>query len=303
MRSGVWRLVSGVLASCVLGACETPGLYSKAPPTVVFLSDFGTKDDSVALCKGVMWSIAPNLRVVDLTHDVEPYDVRAAARLIAGAAPYYPAGTVFVAVVDPGVGSARKPIAALSKKGKLYVGPDNGIFSRVLEEEGLVEAREITNKQYMREGSPSYTFHGRDIFSPAAAYLADHALFDQIGPALASLVPGPAAPKPRLENGALLGAVDFIEEPYGNIITDIPAALVDQAGISPGKGLTVAVGEGASARPYAMPFAHTFSDVKPGEVVAMISSRGLLTFAVNQGSFAKEFGTKPGQRVKVGLGK
>lgn len=288
-----------LLAGLGLAACETPGVLAKAPPTVVFLSDFGMKDDSVALCKGVMWSIAPQLRIVDLTHEVPPYDVRAAARLIAGTAPYYPPGTVFVAVVDPGVGSSRKAVAALSKRGKIYVGPDNGVFSRVLEAEGLLEAREITNPQYRRPGTRSHTFHGRDVFTPAAAYLADHAPFEAVGPVLAALVPGPAAPKPRLESGALLGAVDFIEEPYGNAITDIPESLVEQAGLRPGATVAAALGAGPALRRVTVPFARTFSDVEPGRPVALISSRGFLSFAVNQGSFAKELGAAPGQSVQV----
>lgn len=280
-------------------ACETPGVYLKAPPTVVFLTDFGLKDDSVALCKGVMWSIAPNLRIVDLSHEVPPYDVRTAGRLVAGAAPYYPAGTVFVAVVDPGVGGARKPVAVRSKKGRIYVGPDNGLFTQVLEAEGLAEAREIANPSYLRAGRPSHTFHGRDVFSPAAAYLADHAPFEEVGPALPALVEGPASPRPRREGGSLTGRVDFVEAPYGNVVTDIPAALADEAGLGPGGSLDVQVGEGDAERRYLVPFANTFGDVKPGEVVALISSRGFLTFAINQGDFARELGVQPGQRVRI----
>lgn len=297
---GVRGLLFVVVVCGLLTGCETPSFYQKQPPTVVFLSDFGTKDDSVALCKGVMYTITPGLRVVDLTHDVPPYDIRTAGRLVAGAAPYYPKGTVFVAVVDPGVGSARKAIAALSKQGKFFVGPDNGLFTRVLQDEGLQEAREITNTEYWRKGATSHTFHGRDIFTPAAAYLADNAPFEEIGPVVATLEPGPGSEKPRLESGKLVGAVDFIEAPYGNVITDIPAALVETAGLTPAATTQVSVVIG-EARPYSMPFAHTFSDVKPGELVALISSRGMLSFSINQGDFAKEFGAKAGQRVTVGL--
>lgn len=286
------------LAALLLAGCATPGLYLQPPPTVVFLTDFGVKDDSVALCKGVMWSVAPQLRIVDLSHEVPPYDVRAAGRLIAGAASYYPAGTVFVAVVDPGVGSARKAIAALSKSGRLYVGPDNGLFAQVLAEEGLAEAREISNPMYMRPGRPSFTFHGRDIFAPAGAFLADHAPFDQIGPVV-TLVPGEAVPPPRLEAGTLSGRVEFIETPYGNVITNIPAALAEPAGFAPGVELSVALGPAGGEKEYRMPFRGTFSDVGVGEPVALWSSRGFLTFAINQGSFAAEFAVEPGRAVRV----
>src|SRR5262245_28116759 len=118
-------------------------------PTIVFMTDFGIVDDSVALCKGVMLSIEPDLRIVDLTHEVTPYSIQDGSRFLAGAAPYFPTATVFVAVIDPGVGSTRKPIVAKSKRGQFFVLPDNGLLTLIEATDGIEEVREITNTQWM----------------------------------------------------------------------------------------------------------------------------------------------------------
>ena len=140
----------------------------KAPPTVVFMTDFGVVDDSVALCKGVMYSIAPELRIVDLTHQVTPFSILDGARFLYGATPYFPAGTVFVVVIDPTVGSTRKAVVAKSKRGQYFVLPDNGLMTLVQDRDGLESARVITNRDWMIGSALSSTFHGRDIFSRSA---------------------------------------------------------------------------------------------------------------------------------------
>jgi len=140
-------------------------------PTIVFMTDFGTLDDSVAICKGVMYSIAPDVRIVDLTHQVTPFSILDGARFLYGATSYYPSGTIFVVVVDPTVGSTRKAIVAKSKRGHYFVLPDNGLMTLVQDRDGLEGAREITNPNWMIGSALSSTFHGRDIFSPAGAHL------------------------------------------------------------------------------------------------------------------------------------
>src|SRR5512143_59601 len=142
------------------------------PPTVVFLSDFGTRDDAVAICKGVMLEIEPSLRLIDLTHEVTPFSIRDGARLLADTADHYPSGTVFVAVIDPGVGSERKAMIARTKRGQTFVLPDNGLVTLVADRQGLIGAREIANPRWMRPSGRSSTFHGRDVFAPAAAHAA-----------------------------------------------------------------------------------------------------------------------------------
>src|ERR1017187_3053485 len=158
------------------------------PPTVVFMTDFGVADDSVALCKGVMYGIAPHLRIVDLTHQVNAFSIRDGARFLFGATPYFPAGTVFVAVVDPGVGSSRRAVVAKSKRGQFFVLPDNGLMTMVEDHDGIEGIREITNPDWMVGAKISSTFHGRDIFSPVGAHIARGDDWTQVGPVVKELV-------------------------------------------------------------------------------------------------------------------
>jgi S-adenosyl-L-methionine hydrolase (adenosine-forming) len=144
----------------------------KYPPTIVFMTDFGMVDDSVALCKGVMYSVMPDVRVVDLTHEVTPFAIADGARFLFGTTPYFPARTVFVVVIDPTVGSTRKAIVARSKRGQYFVLPDNGLLTLVEQRDGIEAVREITNTEWMIGTKLSSTFHGRDIFSPVGAHVA-----------------------------------------------------------------------------------------------------------------------------------
>jgi hypothetical protein len=265
----------------------------REPSPVLFLTDFGVKDGAVAVCKGVMWSIEPRLRVVDLTHEVPPFDIETAAEVLEQALPFYPAGTVAVAVVDPGVGSERKAAAILTKKGHLLVGPDNGIFTLVLDAEGLDRAVELRNQRYFRPAETSFTFHGRDIFSPVAAHLAAGTPLDSLGPAL---VPVRLDLRPaRIVANRIEGTVRYIEDPYGNVVTNIPAALLDSAKFHVGDSLSVKIG----ARTFRLLWGNTFSDVPRGQPLAVMQSRGLLSFSINQGDFAKKFSVKRKDSVTV----
>src|ERR1700730_14101565 len=160
-----------------------------AQPTIVFMTDFGTANDAVAICRAVIFGIAPpDVRLTDITHQVTPFQMEEAARFLVGVTPYYPAGTIFLVVVDPGVGTARKAVIVKSKKGQYFVLPDNGIITPVIERDGLESAREITNRSWMITEAISSTFHGRDIFSPTAAHLAAGWDFNQAGPEVDQLV-------------------------------------------------------------------------------------------------------------------
>jgi S-adenosylmethionine hydrolase len=256
------------------------------PPTVVFLTDFGTQDGAVAVCKGVMWNVDPRLRIVDLTHEIPPYDIETAGEVIEQAIPFYPSGTVFVAVVDPGVGTARKPIAVKTRNGHFLVGPDNGMFTRVMADEGVERAVELRNDAYFRVSATSSTFHGRDIFSPVAAHLAIGTPLDSLGPPIVPMQLD--LPRASFSKGAVRGTVRYIEDPYGNVVTDIPRALMDSAGFRLGDTLTVRIG----ARTLRMPWKNTFGDVAVGRTLAVIHSRGVLSFSVNQGNFADKYATQ-----------
>ena len=265
----------------------------RAPATILFLTDFGVKDGAVAVCKGVMLGIEPRLRIVDVTHEVPPYDVESAAEVLEQTLPFYPPGTVTVAVVDPGVGSVRKSIAILTKKGHLLVGPDNGIFTLVLQSEGFDRAVELRDTRFFRTAEKSSTFHGRDVFSPVGAHLASWTPIDSLGP---SVVPVRLNLQlARRSAAGVAGSVRYIEDPYGNVVTNIPAALLDSAGLHVGDSLDVRLG----ARPMRLPWRATFSDVPNGKALAVMHSRGLLSFSINQGDFATKYGVKRGDPVSV----
>src|ERR1700730_186548 len=168
-----------VAVSAPLCAAESAQKY---PPTIVFMTDFGVVDDAVAICRGVMYSVMPSVGIVDLTHQVTPFSILDGARFLYGATPHFPAGTVFVVVVDPGVGSTRKAIVARSKRGQYFVLPDNGLLTLGEQRDGIERAREIINPACMIGSKLSSTFHGRDIFSPVGAHLVRSDDWTSVGP-------------------------------------------------------------------------------------------------------------------------
>lgn len=265
-------------------------------PTIVFMTDFGIVDDSVAICKGVMYSLASDLRIVDLTHEVTPFSILDGARFLYGATPYYPAGTVFVVVVDPGVGSTRKAIVVKSKRGQYFVLPDNGLMTLVADRDGLEAAREITNPAWMIGKALSSTFHGRDIFSPTGAHLARGDDWAQVGPELevGKLVRLNVSAA-HLDSRELTGEVIATDGPYGNLVTNINGEDFLKLGYVNGQIVAVSIG-GKSRK---IRFVKTFSDVPLGEPLLYIDSRGRLAVAINQGNFAAVYGVKPPQSIVI----
>jgi S-adenosyl-L-methionine hydrolase (adenosine-forming) len=269
---------------------------AKAPPTIVFMTDFGTVDDSVAICRGVMYSIAPDLRIVDLTHQVTPFSILDGARFLYGATPYYPAGTVFVVVVDPTVGSARKAVVAKSKRGQFFVLPDNGLMTLVEDRDGIEGVHEITNPTFMIGSKLSSTFHGRDIFSPVGAHLARGDNWTQVGPEMAvrELVRLDLQPA-KLDEGGLRGEVIATDGPFGNLVTNISGEDFLKLGYEHGQDVRVTIGKTEMT----MPFVRTFSDVALNKPLLYIDSRGHLGLAVNQGSFAETYKIRPPQPIFI----
>ena len=267
---------------------------SSPPPTVVFMTDFGIVDDSVALCKGVMYGITPNLRIVDLTHQVTPFSIADGARFLFGATPYFPAGTVFVVVVDPGVGSSRKAIVAKSKRGQFFVLPDNGLMTLVEDRDGIEAAREITNPDWMIGAKISSTFHGRDIFSPVGAHIARGDDWSKVGPEMPKLVRLNLA-APKLDDKGLTGEVIAIDGPFGNLITNISAEAFEKLGYERGEKLKATI----AGHEIEMPFVKTFSDVGLKQPLLFIDSRGRASFALNQASFAAEYKIEPPQPILI----
>ncbi|MBZ5571530.1 MAG: S-adenosyl-l-methionine hydroxide adenosyltransferase family protein [Acidobacteriia bacterium] len=285
-------LVLGVAAPVIAAAHDAPS----PRPTIVFMTDFGVVDDSVAICKGVMYSIVPDLRIVDLTHQVTPFSILDGARFLYGATPYYPAGTVFVVVIDPGVGSTRRAVVVKSKRGQYFVLPDNGLMTLVQDRDGLEAAREITNPAWMIGAALSSTFHGRDIFSPAGAHLARGDDWTQVGPAVEvdKLVRLDLAPA-KLDAHGLSGEVIATDGPFGNLVTNISGDDFLKLGYAREQTVPVTIGK----KSMTLPFVRTFSDVPLKKPLVYIDSRGRLGFAVNQGSFSAIYGIKPPQPVVI----
>ena len=281
-----------LLALAAAAACA-PERAPREVATILFVTDFGVRDGAVAACKGVMWSIAPTARVVDLSHEIRPYDIESAGEVLEQVLPFYPTGTVAVAVVDPGVGSERKAVAILTRQGHVLVGPDNGLFTLVMQAEGVERAVELRERRYFRVASTSSTFHGRDIFAPVAAHLAVGTPLDSLGP---PIVPVQLAIRSaRIADNRIVGTVRYIEDPYGNVVTDISAALLDSLPAEVGDSLEVRIG----SRTLRLPWHNTFSDVARGHALAVMHSRGLLSFSINQGDFASRFGVKRKDSVSV----
>jgi S-adenosylmethionine hydrolase len=277
--------------SLMLIACSKPepaprgqgadGQRAGSRPLVVFMTDFGTANDAVAICKAVMLGIAPDIRIMDITHQVTPFSIEEGSRFLAGVTPYYPAGTVFVGVIDPGVGTNRKAVVVKSKKGQYFVVPDNGLVSPVIERDGLDSAREITNTSWMIGNAISSTFHGRDIFSPVGAHLAagwDYAL---VGPEVQQLVR--LTPKTAsVTDKGIEGEVIALDDPFGSLITDIPGEDFKNLGYKVGDRVTMLLNK----KPFTAPFTKTFMDVPVGDPLLYVDSRGRVGLALNERNFS-----------------
>ena len=283
-----------------LGACSrqavgpTSAQAASSRPVIAFMTDFGTANDAVAICRAVIYGIAPDIRMTDITHQVTPYSIEEASRFLYGVTPYYPAGTVFLVVVDPGVGTSRKAIAVKSKKGQYFILPDNGVITPVLDRDGLDTAREITNQHWMIQGPLSSTFHGRDIFSPAAAHLAAGWEFDLVGPPVHQLV-RLSAKAPVISAKGIEGDVIGLDDPFGSLITNISGEDFRQLGYNPGDKVSVQINK----KVVALPYAKTFMDVPVGEPLLYIDSRGRVGIAVNQGNYSRKFNIAPPEKLFI----
>jgi S-adenosylmethionine hydrolase len=281
------------LALCGL-LCSTT--LAVARPIVVFLSDFGTGNEAVALCHGAMLSVCSEIEVVDLTHAVPSFNVGAAARVLERAVTF-PAGAVFVSVVDPGVGTKRRAIALRTRDGSCFVAPDNGLLSLVVRRRGVAQAVELDPIRVNPHWHPG-TFDGRDLFAPAAARLAvrpdlqalgapiDSASIFQLTLSAVGAVLGP---------GEVSGTYVQTDEPYGNVWTDIARSALDQAGLSIGDRLEVTIG----GVQLLAPFVTTFGDVGAGRPLAYLNSEDRLAFAVNLGSLRDSLQVSVGAPVIV----
>lgn len=282
-------LIAIALSGCARRAThEHSDKEAKTYPAIIFMTDFGTANDAVAICKAVMIGIAPRSRIMDITHQVTPYSIEEGARFLAAVSPYYPEGTVFLAVVDPTVGSSRKAIIVKTKKGQLYVLPDNGLITPVADRDGVEGVREITNSSWMIGDKISSTFHGRDIFSPAAAHLAAGEEWTLAGPAVNELVRLQRR-EAKVESNGITGEVIGLDDPFGSLITDIRADDFKQLGYTLGDIVSFKI----DGKPFTVPFVKTFASVALGKPLLYIDSRGRVGVALNQQDFSKVYKITP----------
>jgi S-adenosylmethionine hydrolase len=257
-------------------------------PTIVFMTDFGTANDAVAICRAVMFGIAPDARITDITHQVTPFQIEEASRFLYGVTPYYPAGTVFLAVVDPGVGTSRKAVIVKSRKGQFFVVPDNGLVSAVIDRDGFEGAREITNQHWMIQAAISSTFQGRDIFSPAAAHLAEGWDYTIAGPEVPQLV-RLTAKAVKVDAKGITGEIIGLDDPFGSLITDVSKEDLQSLGYALDDKITVQINN----KPVALPYVKTFMNVPVGAPLLYVDSRGRVGIAVNQGNYSRKFSVEP----------
>jgi S-adenosylmethionine hydrolase len=262
-------------------------------PLIALFTDFGTRDAYVAQMKGAILTICPQARLVDLNHDVGQFDVRGASYVLAASAVFFPAPTIFVAVVDPGVGSERRPVMLQTESDKWFIGPDNGLLTQVVAREGFRRAAVLDRPAFYRTANRSIspTFHGRDIFGPIAAHLAAGVDPEQLGSATAELIALPMSAPRRVGQG-LVGEVQHIDH-FGNVATNLTPALLDTW---PKSSQLACVHR---AHTYAVQWVNTYAEGEPDALLGLSNSDGFFEFAMAQGSAAAFLGAAVGDAIEL----
>ena len=265
-------------------------------PVITLLTDFGTEDEYVGVMKGVMLSIQPKAAIVDITHQVPPHHIVQAARILTASYAYFPVGTVHVTVVDPGVGTARR-IIALQKAGHLFLAPDNGVLSVLLENGGITFAVEVENEVFFLK-PVSRTFHGRDIFAPVAAHLAKGIPLQRLGPEIGvdQLVRIEIVKPYISDTGDIHGSIVAIDR-FGNLITDIDIRLLNEITdrFDHSRVIVHVSGQSISG------LSNGYDTTNKGSPLAVIGSRDCLEIAVNRGAAKANFHAEIGDKVRVSV--
>jgi S-adenosylmethionine hydrolase len=263
--------------------------------TITFLTDFGFQDDFVGTCHGVIARIAPDVRVIDVTHGIAPQAVLQGAVVLRNTIEYMPVG-VHLAVVDPGVGSDRRAVAVRTRDGRTFVGPDNGLLMLAADDLGVESAHELADPRY-RLPAVSNTFHARDIFAPAAAHLATGVPLDELGPAVgADRLVRIAVPEPEVGRTQISTTVLVVDR-FGNVATNARREHVSRLGVSSGARVEIRL---ALDRYYAI-FADTFADAGRGELILYEDSYGLITLAISSGDAAGLTGVSAGDEIRIAV--
>jgi hypothetical protein len=261
---------------------------------ITFLSDFGLRDDFVGTCHGVIARIAPEATIIDITHGIEPQAVLQGALVLANTVRYMPEG-VHLAVVDPGVGGGRRSLAVRDASGRTYVGPDNGLLVPAAEKQGGVAgAWELSNTRYMLD-PVSRTFHGRDVFAPAAAHLATGLDPAELGPVVE---PGSLArlelPEPEVGSSRIGATVLYVDR-YGNVQLNLSRADLERVDVVPGRRVELDLGVDR----YYATAARAFSDARPGDIILYEDSYENIAVAITDGNAAEMFGLRTGRRLTI----
>jgi S-adenosylmethionine hydrolase len=288
------RQIPAVVAVCIL-LCASRLAWSQG--ALVFQSDFGLEEPAVASMKGVAYGVSPDLKMFDITHEIPVFNVWEAAYRLNQVAGYWPPGTVFVSVVDPGVGTDRKSVVLKTSSGHYFVSPDNGSLTLVAETLGIDEVRRIDEAVNRLAGSErSHTFHGRDVYAYTGARLAAGIIgFEQVGPAEDQSVVSIAYRKPALVDGRIEGNIPILDIHFGNVWTNIEAGLFDQLGVEVGDSVRVIISDGAEILfEQKVRFVSSFGGVELGAPALYINDVLNIGLAINQGNFAEQYGIEPG---------
>lgn len=273
---------------------------------VVFQSDFGLKDGAVASMKGVAFSVSSDLKLFDLTHEIPAYNIWEAAYRLNQSASYWPSGTVFVSVVDPGVGSARRSIVMKTKTGHYFVTPDNGTLTFIAESLGIAEVRIIDEtKNRLRNSEESYTFYGRDLYAFTAARLAAGVIdFQEVGMVTETAIVQITYQKPTFQDNIIKGTIDILDVQYGNLWTNIDSRTFQALNVKPGDLLKVQIYCNQELRYEGeIILGRTFADVPKGQAVAYMNSLNNLAIAINTGDFAENYSISSGPEWSVSVSK
>lgn len=276
-----------LLSGSILFSCSQP------QPLIILMTDFGEKDFYIGAIKGAIYKVNPNAHIDYISNYISKFNVEEGAYTLLKSAVEYPAGTIFVVVVDPGVGTERKPIAVKTGDGKFYIGPDNGIFSLVIDEFGLDAIYEISNPDVMQKEKMSSTFHGRDIFGPAGGHLSRGVAIGQLGKELTDYVRFDSEKATIVEN-KVVGKIVVVDD-YGNAISNIQQNQFEELGWFLGTTLKVKVG----SQEFNVEFVKAYGDVPTGGYLGLFGSGEVFEVAINQGDLAKTLKLKSGDSIEV----
>jgi S-adenosylmethionine hydrolase len=287
-----------VLLICIVIACN----QKKSGGIVVFQTDFGLKDGAVSAMKGVATGVDPDLKLYDLTHEIPAYNIWEAAYRLQQTAPFWPAGTVFVSVVDPGVGTSRKSVVLKTKTGHYFVTPDNGTLTLISQSLGIESVREINEELNRRKNSQaSYTFHGRDVYAYTGARLAAGVIsFEQVGHELSPAVVTIPYQKAVVQGDSILGNIPILDVQYGNIWTNINDSIFKVLHVEPKEKVEVRINRnGIPVFDEDVEFVHTFGDVREGKTLAYMNSLMNFSLAINMGNMVDSFHINSGAEWNI----